>query len=565
MTVTFTGVTNTAAVKDINAANIPGVVASTFNNLNLVLQSTVSIANNNIIIGSNSSAKNYFGINVFDLDQRMTSNSSQTFVDFGNKIFINDTADSVLIGASTATNSIPIRFDYGTTTFDAKSTSINNTFKRSGNAYLYEYQSESVETAIRHGKMFFTQSLAVNSLITDSLFSTGIAMTNNWIMVSALKDANGAGSVYSFYNKTGNKNWSIIRQAPTKQIDTKSIKRMYLYNNNTKSLITDLPILSPENGLPVVSAAEQIRYITNYDPAIYTDTPNTYSFAADPKKAWGVEHVGELWWDTNALKYVDWNQGTLLDKLNNWGLTFPNSFVNIYEWIESDLTPSQYAKSHLVDGPTYTVSDVFTTKTVIDPSSLISSTKYYFWVRNSSVNNLNLNRLTAVQLQGFINNPRNTNLPFAAIIGTNALALFNCQDIINADTNLNITLTTDLQANPVHEEWSMFDDGSDLGIAKEFLDRLRDSLAGEDQQGKLVPDPSLTEKEKYGLNIRPRQTTFIDNFSAKKMFMNETKLNKYFVYPQFFLTNRSKKMTINFRTNKQIQYAYSEHFIIYSD
>jgi len=58
VTVTFTGVTNTAAVKDINAANIPGVVASTFNNLNLELQPTVSIANNNIIIGSNSSAKN---------------------------------------------------------------------------------------------------------------------------------------------------------------------------------------------------------------------------------------------------------------------------------------------------------------------------------------------------------------------------------------------------------------------------------------------------------------------------------------------------------------------------
>ena len=519
VTVTFTGINAASAVTDVNNANIPGVVALTYNNLNFVLKSDNLIAYNNIIIGSStSSAKDYFGFNVFDLDQIIVSNSDQPCVDFGNKVYLNNQADTLIIGSSTATSSVKTTFDNQTTTLDKNTTTTSNILKRSGAAYLYEYQSEVVETASNHGQMVYTQNLTVNSVSAESYFSTGITVSDNWIMITALNNLGNAGTVYSFYNTTGDKNWETIRQSPT-AIDTRLVERMYLYNDNTKTLIANLPILTPEYGLPVPAAAEQIRYIVNYDPAIYTDVPNTYSFAQDSKKAWGKEHVGELWWDTNALKYVDWNQGDLVNKLNNWGLTFPNSSVNVYEWIESDLTPSQFGKTHLTDGPTYTVSEVYTSKVVIDPITLKSSTKYYFWVRNSSANHAELTRNSAIQLQNLISNPRNTNEPFAALLGTNSIALFNCQDVINSDTNLHVVMKTNVETNPVHEEWSMFDDGSDLGVAREFLDRVKDSLSGQDSQGKTVPDIDLTVKEKYGLDIRPRQTTFVDNYLGRKIWI----------------------------------------------
>ena len=248
--------------------------------------------------------------------------------------------------------------------------------------------------------------------------------------------------------------------------------------------------------------------------------PNNYSFASDPKKAWGEEHVGDLWWDTNAIKYVDWNQGSTLNRFTNWGLAFPNSYVNVYEWIESDIPPSQYAKKYPATLPLYTTNDVFTVKTQIDPNTLQPLTKYYFWIKNNNANFSQTRRDSALALQKLIANPRNINEPFAAVIGSNSLALFNCQDLVNSDTRLHITVKNSTNSNIVHQEWSMFDDGSDLGVAEEFLDRLNDSLSGEDAQGRTVPDSNLTEKERYGLNVRPRQTTFADRFAARQTWVN---------------------------------------------
>ena len=517
--VVFTGTTSISAAQNINDSNIPGVTAIAYNNLNLVIQSKSEIARDKLkITSTDNSALEELGLIVFDFDQTILANSDEYSADFGSKIVLTPNSGKLLVGSNTASNNINIRFDYGTTTFDGNTTQIDVVNKRSGKAYLYEYQSELNETASSHGKYILTQGMSTNSLRSNDNFATGIALTDNWMMITALHSITGAGTVYSFYNKTGETNWQVIRSSPI-AIDSRRVERLYLYNDNTKSLIAELPIIDPEHGLPVRAAAEQIKYIVNYDPAIYTTTPNAYSFSLDAKKSWGKEHVGELWWDTNALRYVDWYQGDLIKRLNNWGLTFPNSFISIYEWIESDVPPSIYAKTHLKDGPVYTVNDVYSSKVEIDEKSLKATTKYYFWVRNSNLNANLQKRNSALQLQSLISNPRNSNEPFAALLGTNALTLFNCQDIINSDTRLHITISTNRDSNPIHEEWSMFDDGSDLGVAVEFLERINDSLSGQDSQGRLVPDPSLTEKEKYGLGTKPRQTTFSDRFTGRKIWV----------------------------------------------
>ena len=537
--VTFTGTTLSQAVADINAANIPGVSASLLNNAFLKIASASSIAYDKLIINKipGSTALADLGITVFDFYQQILSNSDQDTLDFGKQITLSTDASKLLISATLASNKKAITFDRGNTTFDLGSTNILSVYYRSGNAYLYEYQGDPNETSSSHGNFVFAQSFTNPALTTNNYFGTGVSLTKNWAMITALHGSTGAGTIYTYYNRSGLANWAPIRNKPT-QADSRKIDRLYLYNDNSKTLIADLPILDPEHGIPVPSAAEQIRYIVNYDPAIYTNTPNTFSFAKDGKNAWGAEHVGELWWDTNRIKYTDWNQGDLLNKFNTWGLSFPNSYASVYEWIESDVAPSQYATMHPASGPLYTINDVYTTKTMIDEQTLQPVTKYYFWVVNNNENNYLKHKDSALALQNLISNPRNINEPFAAVISSSAVALFNCKDIVDNDTRLHIQIKKELEPNTIHEEWSMFDDGTDLGVAVEFLDRLNDSLAGEDAQGRTVPDSNLTEKQKYGISIRPRQTTFADRFSARETWVNN--VNAVFIqYPMALLRDIS--------------------------
>ena len=532
--VVFTGTTVAQLVIDINNSMIPGITASQLRG-NLVIKSDSEIAFNKITLDASSNAVfTTLGITIFKSSQIITSNADQDTVNFGNQIAINTESNKLLISANEANNRTIITFDQSKTTFDSKSTKVLSISYRSGCAYLYEYMGDANETASNPGAFTFAQTFNNSVLATNDYFGTGIALGKNWVMISSLNSKNNnAGAIYTYLNSDGADNWRVVRSKPA-NIDVRKLERLYLYNNNTKTLITDLPIIDPEHGMPVPTAAEQIRYMVNYDPAIYNNSPNNNTFANDSRNAWADEHVGELWWDTNQIKYAEWNQGDLLNRFTNWGLAFPNSYISVYEWVESDVIPSQFATSKSTTIPVYTVSDVYTAKTKIDPLTLQAVTKYYFWVVNSNSNSSMKHRDTAVALQNLIVNPRNINQPFAAVIAGNALALFNCKDIVNEDTVLHISVNDNLSVNPVHREWSMFDDGSDLGVAEEFLNRMNDSMAGEDAQGRTVPDPGLTEKEKYGLDVRPRQTTFADRFNAREIWVNN--VNAAFIkYPMAIL------------------------------
>ena len=541
--VTFTGTSLTRVVADINAKQIPGVTAAIVNDSSmtkkyLIINSDSTIAYNRLNLslkhGTSTLAYVNLGLNIFDHQQTLVSPLDQETARFGDQLALNPAGTRILIGATRATGRLRNTFDNGNTTFDIRSTKFNTVYYKSGSAYLYEYQGDAYETQIDHGNFVFAQQFTSNNVREGDYFGTGVALGNNWSLVSALAGQDNAGMVYSFYNQTGNPNWQTIRSQRI-TTDSRNIERIYLYNNNTKTIIADLPVIDPEHGMPVPSAAEQIKYTVNYDPAVYTNTPNGYSFATDPRNAWGKEHVGELWWDTNQIKFHHWNQGDLLTRFNNWGLSFPNSYVSVYEWIESEVSPANYTNG---SGPLYTSNEVYTVKTMIDEQSLEPVIKYYFWVANSDRNDAKLKRNTASELQTLISNPRNITDPFAAVIGSNAVALYNCQDIVNDDMILHISLKSTTDSNPIHNEWGMFDDGSDLGIATEILDRMNDSLAGFDEQGRTVPDEALSEKQKYGINLRPRQTTYVDKFDARKTWIQH--VNDVFLkYPMVLLRDIS--------------------------
>jgi len=522
--VTFTGGNATQCVSDINAVNIPGITASVTSN------GYVQIVSSNLVDSSKIRLRNEsgdplgaLGIIPWQMTQKLYSPILQDTQRFGDHLAISPDNDTLVVGATLSNTKLTTTFDNTYTTFDQNTVRFIDTVYRSGAAHVFEYQSSQTETFADQGKFVYGSILNTNTANSLDRFSTAIDISDNFILVGAPHAyvlGNATGAMHVYYNKKATKIWNTIRSQGI-EYDSRMINRIYIYNSTTEKLIADLPVIDLTHNLLPNSSESYIDYIVNYDPAVYSTVPSTISFSFDRKNNWGSEKVGKLWWDINAVKYYDNRQGTTLDKFNNWGLAFPASNISVYEWIESDMLPKDYAKMNPLSSPLYTVNDVYSTRVIVDPKSGVANTKYYFWVRNSTLADPNNIRPSAFEIQTNIANPRVSNAPFAAVISPSAIALYNAQNLVFDNTNLVIEYKNQLKPQLVHSEWTMFDDGTEFGVAIEFINKLNDSLTGQDSSGRIVPDPTLPEKQKYGLDIRPRQSVFTGHYTARKLYIEE--------------------------------------------
>jgi hypothetical protein len=531
--ITFTGNTIASAVNDINAANINGVTASITADGYLTITSSDTTSNNKLDIRNVPvtgveliNTIGQLGLQPIKLVQKIFSPLNQDTEKFGEKLNLNYWGNSLVIGATLSNNRLTTTFDNNFTSFDRYSLRYYDTIYRSGAAHLYEYQNSLTETAGDLGSFVYASLLSQNTIGSLDKFGTGIDIGKQYIVVGAPNGktlGNPTGVMHVYYNKTSTPNWQTIRKTKTKH-DSSLIERIYLYNSTTGRLTKELPVVDIfQNRLPN-SVESYIDYSINYDPAVYSNVPTTVSFSYDKKNNWGEEKVGSLWWDTNSIKYYDYTQGTTLDQFNTWSLAFPNSTVSVYEWIESDLIPSDYAARNPLSPPLYTVNNVYSTKVVIDKKTGVPVTRYYFWVRNSLRVRSGQNRPTALEIQNSIANPKNTQDPFAVVINTSSFAIYNAASLINNDTNVVVEYKTVNNPKPVHVEWTLFDDGTDLGVAIEFLNKVNDSLANQDSSTRIVPDPGLSVNEKYGISVRPIQTIFKNSFTARKYYIEQLNL-----------------------------------------
>jgi len=522
--VTFVGGNAAQCVADINAVSIPGITASLTDNGAVQIVSDSNVAYNKIRLRNElGDPLNAMGIVVWQFAQKMFSPSMQDTARFGESISLSPDGNTLVVGATLSNTKLVTNFDNSITKFDAGTIKFIDKVYRSGAAHIFEYQPSATETASDQGSFIYASLLNNTTASTLDRFATAIDVSNNFILVSAPHAnilGNPTGAMYAYYNKNSSPVWTTIR-SEGEQFDSRLIERAYIYDSSKSKLIADLPIIDlMHNQLPI-SAESYIDYTTNYDPAVYSNVPTTISFAYDKKNNWGEEKVGKLWWDTNSIKYYDNRQGDTLENFINWGLAFPASSVAVYEWIESDVLPKEWAKLNPLNQPLYTINDVYSTKIVVDSATGLAVTKYYFWVRNSTRIDEKLNRPTAYEIQTAIANPRVSSEPFAAIINSSAIAIYNAQSIVTNSTNLVIEYKNSLKPQLTHSEWTTFDDGSDLGIAVEFINKINDSLTGQDSSGRIVPDPTLPIGQKYGMSVRPRQSVFSDQYTARKLYIEQ--------------------------------------------
>ena len=127
-------------------------------------------------------------------------------------------------------------------------------------------------------------------------------------------------------------------------------------------------------------------------------------------------------------------------------------------------------------------------------------------------------------IQQIISSPKDQGIAYAAAIAPNAISLFNIGSYLTAeDIVLHIDHSPAQNTNIIHSEYELVKEGSaNTVLPLRIINKLQDSLAGADAAGFAVPDPKLNPSERYGIEIRPRQTMFVDRLTAVENFVKYT-------------------------------------------
>ena len=411
------------------------------------------------------------------------------------------------------------------TTFDNGLTKFNNENVDSGCVYVYE----NVDGYLIFGEKFEYDNI-------DSIwFGENLLVKRNHVYVGMPKinKYDVYQGILVDYRKNPTRNiYTTIRQ-PVEQVDLDSIKSVFLYNTKTEEIITYLDYIDPVQGKVVGVAEQEISFKTYYDPALYNQTPIGQLYSET--SAWGSNHVGKVWWDLSSVRFLNSYQGDSLFQSQNWNTVVPRTDIEVWEWVESDLPPTEYLNQAdsavgLVNGitgtPKYDTS--FSTELKYDNISGSFSTKYYFWVKNkTTVPNISSRNFSVADIKNLIKDPKGLGYRFVAFLGDDRFMLANCESLLkDKEVAINIRYWNieDKDIN-IHREYQLLTEGLETSKPKRDIEKKWfDSLVGYDEQFRIVPDPNLPVKQKYGVESRPRQGMFENRIEALKQVIERINL-----------------------------------------
>lgn len=531
------GTTLASLVSDINNASVPGVSASIVNSkLQIISSSTVEFNKLNILPGNGSILED-LGINIYVEVQELRHPNVGSTEKFGTVITVSDNPNTIFVGSRGASTKKLASYDMGLLTLDQDTTIIVDTAKKSGTVYIYDYVNRPDDSVDTPGALVLSQQISPNPFGQEVNFGASIAAKNGIAMVGAPSDSTiqtEAGEVYVYRNPTNKTSWRVIRRRQPK-VNLKKMSRMFVYNKKTNEIQTNLDFYDPAKGKILGIAEHELDYVTSYDPAQYnsnnpqidtiyptqaSDPRNAYKFVyIGTVSAWGKEQVGQLWWNLDSVRYIDYEQDSLVYRSKNWGSMFPGSTIEICEWVESDLPPSAYTgpgKIKFIDGTQYSLSYH------VDNVGVVR-TKYYFWVVNKDVANPLLAQKTksAYEIANIIQYPQTSGISYAAAIREDAFNLYGVNRYLSGrDAILQLNYSLIDNQNIIHSEYELIKEGSSMDkIPSKVINKMIDSLVGSTVDGYIVPDPRLPENQRYGIETRPRQSMFKDRITALKNFV----------------------------------------------
>ena len=455
------------------------------------------------------------GFELYPWTQTIVSPNPSDFAQFGASLHVDTGSTNLVVGAPNGNTIEPVIFDDGETYFDDRSTTFITPRINSGVVYTYDLLPSANESITNPGLFAFGQQIYASNIERDDQFGTAVDYTAGRLIVGMPGANLGANTISGeasvFINADGLPAWQTIHaQQPT--VDVYELNTVFAYDKLTSKTTSYFDFFNPLQGKILGAARRNIDYIGAVDPAAYNQgAVHNYG------NSWADEHLGEMWWDTDTVRFIDPNQDNETYASRRWGQTFPGSRVDIYQWVESSVPPANYVGSGI---PLSNISYTATTKLGLDG---ILQTRYYFWVRGiTSIQQGAGKTLSAVGVASYIENPRGSGIPYIAALNSSTIAIYNAINLISAqDTILHIGYDQELTSSNIHQEYQFIADGRDDSFLNDILYRkLQDSLCGSDSAGANVPDPNLNPAERYGVQFRPRQSMFADRFTALQNYLS---------------------------------------------
>jgi len=520
-----------SVVTAINDAEIPGITATNANGyLSITSNSTVNFDKLRVLPGVGSALTD-LGLNVFVETEIISNPTNFAYDNFGQKVFIDSTTNRLAVGSTEATTIVDTTFDKATleTKFDADSTEFKDPIK-SGAVWVLNYLGDSRNNINNPGKFAYAQQIKPDNilnpnfqLVANMKFGSAIDIQNQKMFIGARGDGtidiSNAGTVAVFSNPDNLYGWDVYRSESAK-IDLDGIIKSYIYDSTSQLIIENLDYIDPAKGKILGIAEQEITYKVDYDPAVYNlGTLDTVSI--DPEYYWSTTKVGQVWWDLSVIRFLDYEQGSVKYRTNNWGRVFPGSSIDVYEWVESSYLPSQYVDNGGDGEPKYPDDSAYASITYYDPQTNLPYQRYFYWVKNKT--NVTANQfgrtIPTISIANLIDNPKNSGIAYFAAVRDDSVAVFNILDkLVAENTIFHLSYKTEINNNIIHSEYALLSEtGSTASqIPDATYNKIVDSASGVDKFGNPVPDPTLAVQERYGIDIRPRQTVFINNNNAVK-------------------------------------------------
>ena len=471
---------------------------------------------------------------VFRLTQKLGSSESHPNEYFGYGVSISPDSSKIVVGAKNAPTVYSVNFDINKgTTFDDARTTFSTYHGYTGAVYVFDkkdtdfFLTEKLEDILSINEGFGHSVCCVGSVIVvgSPYYRPPVFVGNDLPTYSG----DYKGITRLFKQEPGKSSWNVIAsQQPV--IDIRKIKSIELYDNVNDVKIQDLDYIDAAKGKILNIAEREISFKTSYDPAVYTN--GTEDVVVDSAISWFEKNVGKLWWNVGNSKWLYAEQGDTSYRSGNWNQLSYGSSVDVYEWVETPLLPSEWAaladtNEGLAEGisgqPLYPNDNIYSVKEFYSSTTgLVNQTYYYYWVRSKGVvpNNVTGRTRSAADVASLISNPIGSGIAFVALLDTDTFAGYNFDSQINSDTAvINIQIRNDLKPlTPIHNEYQLLTEGvADSIPSKKLEDKWIDSLVGSNINGNRVPDINIPAKQRYGINSRPRQSMFIDRLTALKI------------------------------------------------
>jgi hypothetical protein len=479
--------------------------------------------------------------NTYTLQQTIMAPHSEDNIKFGTTIDIDDAGSRIVIGAEKFASSREMKFDSGETTFDLQDTAIVDSNVGSGGAF----------TATMYNTKFVIDDKLISTSVSENDdFGRGVFIIDGTVLVGSPKDDGNTsagttltndGTVLCYdLNKAGEYAWKNLT-TETELIDTEKLGKVFEFDSKTKQINDYYDLLDPVKGRIPGIADREIDYKTTWDPAIYNQGDNSNN-----KTPWAENHVGEVWWDLSTVKWLWYEQDTQEYKHNHWGQTFPGSSIDVYEWIESRLLPSELVTNLQVNGtPLHEDDSQYTVVQRYDSRLDSFVNYYYYWVKGrTTLPSMDKRKNTVAYVANLIANPSISGKKYYAVTDTNKLQIYNTTGLSNSDIVLNVDIRTNALDSDSHSVWKLAREGDkDYKPGAYIETRWWDSLIGKNSTGDLVPDVTLPVNDRYGNNVRPRQSWYVDRYAALKEIIDyaNTVLKKNQLAGQINLDNLDSK------------------------